>query len=89
MAQKKKISLDAALDDGARDMPARSNRRSEAKRPARHGTVLIGAHVRPEFAKALKMLAVQEDTSNQQLIVEAVAKFLKSKGVKLDGIEPV
>jgi len=46
------------------------------KPPSRSGKKPVTAYVDPSMHKQLRMLAVDRDTSSQQLLVEALEEFL-------------
>jgi hypothetical protein len=41
-------------------------------KPSRAGRQFIAAHVLPEAAKQFKMLAIQQDRTTQELVIEAI-----------------
>jgi hypothetical protein len=47
-------------------------RESEQTKASRAGRQFIAAHVMPEAAKQFKMLALQKDTTTQDLLIEAI-----------------
>lgn len=47
--------------------------------PARHGTKMIGGHFAPEVSTRLRLLAVEEDTTVQALLEEAIKDLLTKK----------
>ena len=49
-------------------------------RPSREGTRFVGGHFAPKVAKELKLLAVEEDTSTQALLEEAIDLLFVKKG---------
>ena len=49
----------------------------------RKGTVLIGAHVSPKIQKQLKILAAEEETQQQALILEALELLFTKYGKKV------
>ncbi len=49
-------------------------------RPSREGKRLIAGHFDPKVAKQLKLLAVEEDTSVQALLEEALDLLFVKKG---------
>ena len=57
---------------GAEEGPRRSN-------PHGRGTKHIGGHFPPEVAKQLRQLAVDEDTSHQKLLGEALDLLFQSR----------
>ena len=63
----------ARQDQAARTSPKFS-------RPSREGTRFVGGHFAPKVAKELKLLAVQEDTSTQALLEEAIDLLFVKKG---------
>ena len=52
--------------------PKRSRGGTSTLKPSRTGTKHIGGHFPPEVAKQLRQLAVDEDTSHQKLLGEAL-----------------
>jgi len=92
MAKKKKgSSLQAALNhvkptenDKVEPVvePAKASKRPSTalKPPSRKGTVQVAAHLPPEYAKQLRMLAAEDDTTNQALIQEALELLFLKKG---------
>ena len=62
--------------------PTRQEQPAKAKftRPSREGTRFVGGHFAPKVAKELKLLAVQEDTSTQALLEEAIDLLFVKKG---------
>ena len=56
-----------------------SKQTKEATKPGRDGRQFIAGHVTPEAAKQFKLLAVQQDQTTQDLLIEAIndlfAKF--------------
>ena len=48
-------------------------------KPSRTGTKHIGGHFPPEVAKQLRQLAVDEDTSHQKLLGEALDLLFQSR----------
>lgn len=85
-----KSSLNAAFVDAPkkepRPVPSPKRPKERIKvpmgktKPSREGTVLVGAHVSPEMAKQLRMLAAEEGTTNKALIEEALNLLFKVKG---------
>ena len=47
--------------------------------PARVGTKMIGGHFAPEVSTRLRLLAVEEDTTVQALLEEAISDLLTKK----------
>jgi hypothetical protein len=52
---------------------------SPIKNPGRVGTKLIGGHFPPAISMQLKILAVEEETTVQALLEEAIADLLTKK----------
>ena len=50
--------------------------------PSRAGKKLIAGHFSPETAKAMKRLAVEDDTTVQALLGEAMELLFKKKNIK-------
>ena len=59
--------------------PKRSRGGTSTRRPSRTGTRHIGGHFPPEVAKQLRQLAVDEDTSHQKLLGEALDLLFQSR----------
>ena len=74
--------LQAALDDAATQSPAAKPKKPARKRAgqAKEKTVLIGGHFPPDVLKQLRMIAAEEDTTNQALLAEALNLLFKKKG---------
>lgn len=47
---------------------------------ARENTVLVGGHFPPHVSRQLKLIAAEEDTTNQALIAEALDLLFTRKG---------
>ena len=81
-------SLQAVLDrqqTKAPTRPSRKRQRSDVPPDAhssRQGTRLIGGHFSPEVAKAIRILAAEEDVTVQSLLEEALSDLLVKKGKK-------
>jgi hypothetical protein len=54
--------------------------RPKFSRPSREGKKLIAAHVDPKVARQLKLLAVEDDTTVQALLEEALNLLFVKKG---------
>ena len=54
--------------------------RPKFTRPSREGKKLIAAHVDPKVARQLKLLAVEDDTTVQALLEEAIDLLFVKKG---------
>lgn len=50
-------------------------------KPGRAGRQFVAAHVLPEAAKQLKLLAVQEDKTTQEILVEAINDLFAKHGL--------
>ena len=55
---------------------------------ARVGLRHVGAYVQPALARQLRVIAAQEDSSTQALIVEAIEMLLQARGVASPGPKP-
>ena len=78
-------SLQAVLDQTAKTVAAEPIAPSVPKaakfyRPSREGRRLIAGHFDPKVAKQLKMLAVEEETTVQALLEEALELLFVKKG---------
>ena len=65
-------------------MPANTKTRKRAKEQAktgREGRQFIAAHVTPEAAKQFKLLAVQQDRTTQELLIEAINDLFAKYGL--------
>ncbi|RSU73187.1 hypothetical protein BRX37_16670 [Sphingomonas sp. S-NIH.Pt3_0716] len=75
----------SAADDRATPQPARKRGGRSAATgtstvtPARQGTKMIGGHFAPEVSTRLRLLAVEEDTTVQALLEEAINDLLTKK----------
>lgn len=50
--------------------------------PSREGTALVGAHLPARYQKALKLLAVETEKSQRDLIAEALDMLFVAKAAK-------
>ena len=57
----------------------KQSRGGTSTKPSRTGTKHIGGHFPPEVAKQLRQLAVDEDTSHQKLLGEALDLLFQSR----------
>jgi hypothetical protein len=82
----KKPSLSAALREVTRQPSPKPSAMVEipdaaGKPPARQGRKVVSGHFAPEVSKQLKLLALERDTSLQDLLAEAIddlfAKYQK------------
>lgn len=53
---------------------------AERRQPARAGKRLVAGHFDPKVAKALRLIAAEEDTTIQALLEEAIDLLLVKKG---------
>jgi hypothetical protein len=61
---------------------AQTNKRANTKTKAgRAGRQFIAAHVPPEAARQFKLLAVQEETTTQDLLVQAINDLFAKHGL--------
>ena len=59
----------------------RATAENPAPKPSRRNTKLVQAHVPAEVSRQLKQLALDEDKTLQQLIVEALNDLFRSRGI--------
>jgi hypothetical protein len=57
-----------------------SERKASARRPVREGTRFVGAHVKPEVLRQLKLIAVEDDMTVQDEILEALDLLFVKRG---------
>jgi len=55
-------------------------KKGRAKKSPPRQTVLVGGHFPPEVLKQLKLIAVEEETTNQALLEEALDMLFVKKG---------
>ena len=79
MAAAKKTSLSAALHEASgtrRTIPqedtTQAETSSDGRSPARQGKKLVGGHFDPAVSRQLKQLALDNDTTVQELLREAL-----------------
>jgi hypothetical protein len=81
---KSQSSLQAVLERQVRRAPPAENPAPPSPggyyRPSRAGKRLIAGHFDPKVAKQLKLLAVEEDTSIQALLEQALDLLFVKKG---------
>ena len=53
------------------------DRPSSPKPPSRVGKKAVTAYVDPELHKTIRRLALEQDTSTQQLLIDAVTDYLQ------------
>lgn len=64
-----------------------SAKKGRAKTAKSRETVLVGGHFPPAVLKQLKIIAVEEDTTNQALLQEALdLLFIKKGRAKIDSL---
>jgi hypothetical protein len=79
--------LDRAAQAAAAEQPPHPARRPKRQakalpkfdRPSRRNTQLVGGHFPREVAKQLRLIAVEEDTTVQALLEEAIDLLLAKK----------
>ena len=59
----------------------RATDQNPTRKPSRRDTKLVQAHVPAEVSRQLKQLALDEDKTLQQLIVEALNDLFRSRGI--------
>ena len=59
----------------------RAQPRTASTKPSRRDTKLVQAHVPLEVSRQLKQIALDEDTTQQQLVVEALNDLFRSRGL--------
>lgn len=94
MSEKPRNAMQAVLDRAAQSsspppsmpvvetpapQPVRRASRAKASRPSRENTRLIGGHFPPEVSKQLRLIAVEEDTTVQALLEQAIDLLLAKK----------
>lgn len=57
-----------------------TGKKGRAKKTPSRQTVLVGGHFPPEVLKQLKLIAVEEETTNQALLQEALDLLFVKKG---------
>ncbi len=97
MAKTKANPLAAAFDAGEAQKPQAIEQpkavaekaprvAKKAAKGGRQGKQLIGGHFPPSVAKQLGMIAVEEGTTRQALLEEALNLLFAAKGKKLIGL---
>jgi hypothetical protein len=87
----KKPSLNAALNQAAgKEPPAPKPEPKleettqpaplQQRTPARHGKKMVGGHFDPAVAKALKVMAAEQEKTIQELLEEAVGDLMEKYG---------
>lgn len=79
VAAPKRTRARAASPVAAEAAPARPVQKG------REGLKLIGGHFRPEISQQLRILAVEEDTTVQALLEEAITDLLTKKAARKVG----
>ena len=71
---------DALKKDGSvPEVAARTERPSPHERPVRRGTKHVGGYFPPEVSKQLRQIALEEDSSVQSLLAEAIDMIFHSR----------
>ena len=73
--REKQVTLETPVEAGVDDKP-----KMRARTTGRKNTVLIGGHFPPSVAKQLGILAAEEETTKQELLVEALDLLFVKKG---------
>jgi hypothetical protein len=71
-------------DSQQTDLPASAKPRKPAKqqtKTGRDGRQFVAAHVTPEAAKQFKLLAVQQEKTTQDLLIEAMNDLFAKNGL--------
>lgn len=83
---KKIPDLKKALDKASsstkkeKEKSEKPKKETSSKAPTRIGKKMIGGHFEPEIAKALKILAAEEDKTIQEILEEAIGDLLEKYG---------
>jgi hypothetical protein len=85
MAKGKKVSLAEALQEasghpGPRDVPPAAAPPSGGVAPSREGKKVIAGYFDPAVSRQLKQLALEEDSSIQDLLREALNDLFRKRG---------
>ena len=81
--KKSKNTLSDALNSAGKQeafLDNLSNKTRYQNVKSRAGKRMVAAYFTPDVHKNLKMLAVQNDTSIQDIVHEAISDYLKTKG---------
>lgn len=65
--------------------PPSQSAEAPARAPTRVGKRNLSAYIDPDVAKAIRLMAVEEDTTVQELLEEAARDFLRKKGRVVQG----
>jgi hypothetical protein len=79
----RKPSLSAALTEVAKDTPppsAAHTTHAQKPAPSRTGKKTVAAHFDPAVSRQLRQLALEEDSSMQELLREAINDLFEKKG---------
>ena len=71
----------SALKTGLPASEKTSKQENGQAKPGREGRQFIAAHVLPDAAKQFKLLAVQRDTTTQDLLIEAINDLFAKHGL--------
>ena len=85
MAKGKKMSLSAALQEasghqGTPSVPVTAPPSSGGMAPSREGKKVIAGYFDPAVSRQLKQLALEEDSSLQDLLREALNDLFRKRG---------
>jgi hypothetical protein len=85
MAKGKKMSLSAALQEasghpGAPSVPSAAPPSAGGMAPSREGKKVIAGYFDPAVSRQLKQLALEEDSSIQDLLREALNDLFRKRG---------
>lgn len=70
------LKKDPAPEQAAANAPTNTNPHD---RPSRRGTKHVGGHFPPEVSKQLRKIAIDEDSSVQKLLAEAIDMVFHSR----------
>lgn len=73
------VAPGSIASDAEHARPAPPSGRSRQGNPGRAGTKMIGGHFAPEISTQLRILAVEEGTTVQALLEEAISDLLTKK----------
>lgn len=72
----------APLTFASQNAPSQPMEETQHKRPGRKGRQFIAAHVSLEAAKQFKILAIQMDTTTQDLLTQAINDLFVKHNIK-------
>ncbi len=79
-----KVAPSAALSGGKTDLQSTAQtrkRETDETKKGRDGRQFIAAHIPPEAAKQFKLLAVQQDKTTQDMLIEAINDVFAKYGL--------